>query len=251
METQPERTTMNPSEQTPSPADIFRSAWAVYRKIVDNDYMFHREIYADLSSFLQRRFRRQPFAMLELGCGDAHETMQAVRGCELSQYVGVDLSEPALQLAADHVADLPCPTRLIQADMLAGLAQVDEPVDVVFSGFALHHLPAPEKQEFFALSRRALKPGGVLVLTDVMREPHQDRQRYLDDYLRHAARHWRALEPAELFLVSEHIRTCDFPESAALHQQLARNSGLAAGRRLNQHTWHQSWAFERAPESAG
>ena len=54
--------------------------------------------------------------------------------------------------------------------MLDGLSQVDEPFDVVFSSFALHHLAYDEKRRFFDLSHRAMKQDGVLLLVDVMRE---------------------------------------------------------------------------------
>lgn len=90
--------------------------------------------------------------------------------------------------------------RLELADMLEGHSLVDTPVDVIFSGFALHHLAVEDKARFFALTRNALKPGGALLLTDVMREPGQSCEDYLNAFLDYAGQHWQSVVPAEFTL---------------------------------------------------
>ena len=128
-----------------NPAGFFQDGWPVYRKIVDNNYMFHREIYGDITSFIGQRFQQRPISVLEMGCGDASQTAEALRNCRVSSYQGCDLSEVALGLAGQNLLPLSCPVNLVCTHMLEGLSQVDEPFDVVFSSFALHHLGQYEK----------------------------------------------------------------------------------------------------------
>lgn len=238
---------MNPNtrqeEAKGNPVEMFQNSWNLYRKIVDHDYMFHTSIYADLGRYLEGLQEVEPLAVVELGCGDASQSMEAFKRCKLASYLGLDLSEPALELAARNLAGLPCPVRLELADMLEGLSLIEAPVDVIFSGFALHHLAVEDKARFFALSRNALKPGGLLLLTDVMREPGQSRDDYLKAYLGYAEQHWQSLVPAEFTLLREHVGNFDYPETAETYERMARESGFASSRQLSRHTWHQTWIY--------
>ena len=67
------------------PAGFFQDGWPVYRKIVDNNYMFHREIYGDIASFIGQRFQQRPISVLDLGCGDASQTAETLRDCRVSE----------------------------------------------------------------------------------------------------------------------------------------------------------------------
>jgi len=95
---------MSAIELLDNPAGFFQDGWPVYRKIVDNNYMFHREIYGDITSFIGRRFQQRPILVLEMGCGDASQTAAALRNGRVSLYQGCDLSEVALGLAAQNLA---------------------------------------------------------------------------------------------------------------------------------------------------
>ncbi len=76
---------MSAIELPDDPAGYFQDGWPVYRKIVDNNYMFHREIYGDITSFIGRRFQQRPISVLEMGCGDASQTAAALRNCRVSE----------------------------------------------------------------------------------------------------------------------------------------------------------------------
>ena len=232
-------------EQHRNPAKIFQNAWSTYQKVLENNYMFHREIYRGVQGFIEQRYQRHPIKVLELGCGDASQTVVALSHCRVSLYQGCDLSEVALQHADQHLAALDCEVRLVCAHMLDSLAQGPGEFDVVFSSFVLHHLNLDEKKRFFSLSRDTLNDDGVLLLIDVMREEDEDRPTYLRAYLDHAAKHWQALNKEELLAVRSHIEDNDFPETASTYAAIAQETGFSRGHQLNQYTWHRTWYFHR------
>ncbi len=236
---------MSKAKSSSDPAEIFRNEWPTYKKVLDCNYMFHREIYHDLGRFLERRFASRSFSILELGCGDASQTARALANCQVSAYRGYDLSDIALKDAARNLAALHCDVRLSCAHLLSGLAESEGGYDVVFSSFALHHLTLDEKRRFFSLSHRALKDNGVLLLVDVIRAEHEDRPTYLRSYLGHLAEHWSALTEEELLSVSAHIEGNDFPETPSLYRAMAQELGFPQAQQLSQHAWHQSWCFHR------
>ena len=86
---------------------IFEQPWQIYRKMVDNDYLCHREVYGLLHDVLIRD-ALQPFRFLDVACGDAGETIKALRGTRVAHYAGIDLSGPALALAQAATAELDC-----------------------------------------------------------------------------------------------------------------------------------------------
>ena len=57
---------------------LFRQQWQLYRKLVDNNYLFHREAYARLHQILVDE-AVQPFRFLDIACGDASATVEALR----------------------------------------------------------------------------------------------------------------------------------------------------------------------------
>ena len=57
----------------------FAQAWETYRKLVDNDCVFHSEVYGILHRILLEDFPR-PFRFLDLACGDARGIVGALQG---------------------------------------------------------------------------------------------------------------------------------------------------------------------------
>ena len=50
-------------------------------------------------------------------------------------------------------------------------AAPDRPVDALFAGFWLSHVPRPRLAQFLAIARAWLRPGGTLALIDSLRDP--------------------------------------------------------------------------------
>ena len=58
---------------------LFDKDWQTYSKVVALNYMFHREVYAELRQFLLAEAPRS-FSFLDLACGDARATASALKG---------------------------------------------------------------------------------------------------------------------------------------------------------------------------
>ncbi len=70
---------------------LFQEEWRTYRKLMDNNYLFHAEASHWLHKMLAEK-RDKPFRFLDLACGDASSTMLALQGTSVKDYVGIDLS---------------------------------------------------------------------------------------------------------------------------------------------------------------
>ena len=55
-------------------ASFFQEQWQLYRKFVDNNYFYHREVYGQLHRVLVDE-AAQPFRFLDIACGDARATV--------------------------------------------------------------------------------------------------------------------------------------------------------------------------------
>src|SRR5215212_8309266 len=100
------------SRDTSTHAIFFRE-WQTYRKMVDNNYLFHREAYARLNRYLVDEFVA-PFRFLDIACGDASATVGALLGTQISHYHGIDQSPAALALAREALSALSCPVMIEQ-----------------------------------------------------------------------------------------------------------------------------------------
>src|SRR6516225_6759905 len=74
-------------------AVLFQRQWQLYRKFVDNNYFYHREVYGQLHRILVDEVV-QPFLFLDIACGDARATVETLRGMRVAHYYGIDLSQP-------------------------------------------------------------------------------------------------------------------------------------------------------------
>ena len=66
-----------------SAAALFQHLWQLYRKFVDNNFFYHREVYARLHRILVDE-AVQPFRFLDIACGDARATVEALKGTRVA-----------------------------------------------------------------------------------------------------------------------------------------------------------------------
>jgi len=229
---------------TNQPADAFFAAWRTYRKIVDADYMSHREIGARVEATLRSAFGDEGFSILDLGCGDASVFAPHLSRLRPRRYVGVDLSETALGLAAENLKVLPCPATLRREDLLAALDASEERFDVIHTSFALHHLATEQKAEFFHRAAARLADGGLLLMTDVIREEDETLPVYHAHYVEWLRRDWSALTPDECESTCAHLVENDKPETFSTLQAQAREAGLEATP-VAAFRWHKLVSFTR------
>src|SRR2546422_4024025 len=111
-----------PNEDAPedSAVTLFQQQWRVYRKVIDHNYMQHREVYARVHQVLVEE-ATQPFRFLDIACGDATSTVAALQGTRVASYHGIDLSGAAIDLARGALRQLDCPVTLEQRDFAAAL----------------------------------------------------------------------------------------------------------------------------------
>jgi len=235
---------MNTSPEQNSVQEIF-NAWSVYDTVLENNYMFHNQIYEDVKHFLSVRYAQGPFTILDLGCGNARHLALALQNCSVACYRGYDLSEAAITQARHNLAYLNCPIELYQGDLLAGLQTNTEKYDLIFSSFALHHLTSDGKAAFFELAYHALDEKGIVLLIDTAREENEDRPSYLNRYCGWLRAEWKSMSSEELDFICNHIQNGDFPETTSGIRTLAARAGFPTCRELNQFRWHHTWCFEK------
>jgi ubiquinone/menaquinone biosynthesis C-methylase UbiE len=198
------------SQQDTEEVRAFFEQWAIYRRIVDLDYLNHRGAYEAIEKSLAGIDR--PFSFLDLGAGDADSTSRALAGKSLTRYEAVDLSGTALGLAREHTAKLGCPVKCTQGDFFQLVPQMTETSDVVFIGLSLHHLVAADKRKFLVELRRLLKPRGRLIIYEPIREKGESRDEVLARWWRHVETAWIGLSAEELRMAREHVFGNDYPE---------------------------------------
>nr|WP_240658501.1 class I SAM-dependent methyltransferase [Microbacterium sp. CPCC 204701] len=102
--------------------------------------------------------------MLELGPGTGQFTIAVAP--YVGRVIAADASPPMLRLLARKTAGLRNVV-IVEAGFL-GYDGADASVDIIYSRFALHHLPDVWKAVALQRMRRLLRPGGLLRLWDVV-----------------------------------------------------------------------------------
>ena len=103
----------------------FQKQWATYQKLVDADALAHKEVGTILHGALAAHAK--PFAFVDIACGDAGQMRRALAGTNISHYHGIDLSEPALELAAKNLAGVPFEVELDHRDFVTALPSGPSP----------------------------------------------------------------------------------------------------------------------------
>ncbi|MGR9087063.1 MAG: class I SAM-dependent methyltransferase [Gammaproteobacteria bacterium] len=223
----------------------FFDAWSIYDQVLDRNYMHHEELYTNVRQFLENRYSGRPPAVLDLGCGSARHLARALSGIKVGRYLGYDLSKTALSAAADNLKDSGGPIELREGDLLEGLKQNRQRFDLVFSGFALHHLDATDKSAFFRSAFEGLQDPGILLLIDVMREENETLTIYLDRYCDWIQSEWRGLPPAAVDAICTHVQNNDRPEKGSTLCAMATEAGFAEGFEISAYRWHRLCCFKK------
>ena len=213
--------------QTPDVGDqsYFLKSWRTYRKFLDLNYMSHREVYAALREVLVAEAPPR-FRFLDVACGDAAASVTALNGTDVGSYAGIDISRPALEIARRELAVLDCPVALIEQDFVTALAGWSDPVDVVWIGQSLHHLPPDGKRAVARDVRRILAPGGLFLIWEPTTLPGEDRAGWIERLDARSRSHWPDLDAEERHTVVEHSRSSDHPEIRRLVADARRRGRL-------------------------
>ncbi len=213
--------------------------------------MFHNEIYSGVTDLLAQRNDKGHFRLLDLGCGNARYLAPCLKRSPPALYEGVDLSDAALAEAREYLAELNGQVILTHQDLLEAVASTEKTWDILFSGFAIHHLMPDEKARFFRAAGRCLAENGWLILVDVVREENQDRESYLDGYLKFMREKWTHVPQAQLEEACTHVHDHDYPESLSTLREMAGAAGLNCTRLISRHAQHHTLLFSRSAPDKG
>jgi SAM-dependent methyltransferase len=208
----------------------FKEDWEVYRKMVDNNFLFHREVYARLHEVLWREIDR-PFEFLDIACGDASASVAALKGTKVGKYDGIDLSQRALDLAASALQDLDCPFTLEHGDFVTALPGGRHAIDVAWIGLSLHHVLRPVKLKVMRSIRSIIAENGRLMIYEPTSPDGEDRQGWLRRYAAQQ-KHWIAYSQAEWDTMWAHTLSSDFPETVSVWKALGQEAGFGQVREL-------------------
>ena len=203
---------------------VFEREWRIYGKMIDNNYLFHREAYACLREIVLRELAR-PFRFLDIACGDASVTVGALAGTSVAHYYGIDLSTDALDIASRNLIALNCAVELERGDFEDVLARWQGSVDLAWVGLSLHHLEAARKLAVMRQVRRIIGDGGLFLAYENASPDGEDRtawlRRWADEEYRctaYSADEWRTM--------ADHVVAHDFPETSTNWRDLGRDAGF-------------------------
>ena len=61
------------------------------------------------------------FVFLDIACGTATGSAKALKGTRIGRYIGIDISEPSLNVAREALTDLGCPVDLRCQDFVEAI----------------------------------------------------------------------------------------------------------------------------------
>ena len=205
--------------------EMFRKQWAIYEKFIEHDYLATKDVSRCLHGILARDMAR-PFRFLDLACGDAKGIVAALKGTQVSHYHGVDLAQPALDMAKANVDTLACQTELEHADFVEAIRDRPEPADVVWIGLSLHHLKTPDKGALMREIRDMIDSNGLFLIYEPTKEEGEIREEFLDRFERITRPLWPAFTDDEWAAVQAHVRGYDLPETGSGWLELGRGAGF-------------------------
>lgn len=227
---------------------LFTRSWSLYDLITEHNYMFHQEIYAGVDHLLRLRGDNGRYRLLDLGCGNARYLAPCLRNSPPAMYEGVDLSEAALMEAREYLTGLTSAMTLTEGDLLTTIEATNTPWEVIFSGFAVHHLMSDDKARFFQAVGKCLTENGWLILVDVVREESQSRENYLQGYLKFMRDNWIKVPSDQLEEACAHVHDFDYPEYFSTLQQMASAAGLKDSRVISRYGQHYTLLFTRSAQ---
>jgi hypothetical protein len=190
-----------------------------------NNLMHHNEVYTELHRILMDEAPR-PFRFLDIACGDASCTVECLKGTAVASYHGIDLAQPALDLARTFLETIGCPFKLENRNFLDAAADLSESVDVVWIGQSLHHLLLPEKRIVMSMVREILGERGLFLIWEPVRLEGESEVGWYDRFVRDRPL-WSVLSDEDFADIDNHHRTSDHPETDQVWRMLGAEAGFS------------------------
>ena len=200
----------------------FQKQWRTYQKLVDADALSHREVAERLHAALAAI--DTSFSILDIACGDAGEVKQALAGTEARHYHGIDLSEPALELAEKNLQGCPFEIDLDHGDYVEMVERRPEPADIAWCGLSIHHLKTDRKRDLLTALRKTTSR--FVMIYEPTLKPGETRDAYVERFRKVNRPAWTFLDDEEWRQISTHVANCDLPETAETWLTLGREAGF-------------------------
>ncbi len=199
----------------------FNANWDQYRKTVDGNALYHKEMFETINQFLRTHFSHQDFTLVDLGCGDSRSIASVLINKPIKKYIGIDSARDVIKLATESLSQLNCEKKLICEEMSTAIMNLESPADIIFTSYAVHHLSLEKKANLIAACKQKLAPQGFFVMLDGVLKENQSRE----EWLATLAERFKLANPGitaqELQKRMEHPRHDDHPETISTFEALA------------------------------
>jgi hypothetical protein len=202
----------------------FQKQWATYQKLVDADSLSHREV-GDILRKTIDGIELPSFKFLDLACGDAHKMAETLMGTRIQLYRGVDMSQPALDMAAANLSQVPFEVELDHGDFVETIMKDPRPTDITFCSLSIHHLETDEKLKLMTAIRSSTR--AFLMIYEPTCTEGETREGYMTRFSQVNQKEWSTLTDEEWQQVEHHTITCDLPETAQTWLELGTQAGFA------------------------
>ena len=200
-----------------------------YGKVINENYLDHREVIVALNQFLIHRFSALfSIDLVDLGCNDGRLVPKMFSGLKLNRYVGVDISSNALALAQKNMAKLSCQKNYICDDFVVAFKKLKFTPHIVWIGLSYHHLSREEKLKFMNCVYKRLSKNGIFVFYEPVLREGQSRVEHREESLSVIKDSWSALNPQEIYQACQHIVDKDYPESLKTYREWSEQIGFSS-----------------------
>jgi tRNA (cmo5U34)-methyltransferase len=140
-----------------------------------------------------------PARIMDIGCGDGAIGRFLLELFPKAHMIFADFSDPMLDAAKKYLKNSTRVT-IVKADFSSSawlnVISPYKPIDVVVTGFAIHHLPDQRKQELYKEVFDLLGPGGVFLNLEHVASSTPDVQQIFDSFfVDHLYRFHQARDP--------------------------------------------------------
>lgn len=193
---------------------------------------------------------RAPNRVLDVGGGPGTTAESVLRRWPGTRVTVLDVDPVLLALAATALPQVDT----VRADISSPgwISLAGGPYDLVLALMTVHYLDQDRVRTWYAQVRRLLRPGGLLLVGDVMPDVPVPPPDHGDDAW---SAWWTRLgrEPAMASLLSQRaaamstVACAEFAAPVGWHRTTARRAGFGEARVLHQRADHTLMAFRRPP----
>lgn len=201
----------------------FFDAWAIYKKVIENNYMYHDEI---IRAVKEKLSDKKSLSILDLGCGDSYVISNSIVPEQLKNYLGIDISESALDFSKQILINHKAKIAHIVGDLLLESVKLNSKFDVVMAGYSIHHLNTEEKDICFSKISDLLTEKGVFIFYDLMSREEETPLEYNTRACNIYKNDWNTMNEVEIEGILSHIMENDCPENRAFYMEAWAKYGL-------------------------